>query len=146
YLADGALAKHPHYWTSAITLPYLKALTPPEHEVTFVDEIISDVDLDAEVDVVGLTAMGPQIARAYDLADHYRRRGIKVVMGGSWVSLVPAEALGHADAVVVGEAETVWKGVLGDLAAGRSRGIYRASSWIDMREMPTIDYTTLPLF
>jgi radical SAM superfamily enzyme YgiQ (UPF0313 family) len=146
YLADGTLAKHPHYWTSAITLPYLKALTPPEHDVAFCDEIIADVDLEAEVDVVGLTAMGPQISRAYDLADHYRQRGIKVVMGGSWVSLQPMEALEHADAVVVGEAETIWKTVLDDLAAGRSQGIYRATKWIEMRDMPVIDYTTLPLF
>jgi radical SAM superfamily enzyme YgiQ (UPF0313 family) len=146
YLPDGSLAKHPHYWTSAITLPYLKALTPAEHEVTFVDEIIADVDLEADVDVVGLTAMGPQIARAYDLADHFRRRGRKVVMGGSWVSLQPMTALEHADAVVVGEAETVWKAVLDDLAAGRSRGLYRAERWIDLAGLPRIDYTTLPLF
>src|SRR5205807_505510 len=58
YLSDGTLAKHPHYWTSAITLPYLRALTPPGHDVSTVDEIIADVDLDADVDVVGLTAMG----------------------------------------------------------------------------------------
>jgi len=101
YLPDGSLAKHPHYWTSGITLPYLAALTPPEHEVSYVDEIIADVDLEAETDVVGLTAMGPQIARAYDLADDFRRRGRKVVLGGSWVSLTPAEALAHADADLV---------------------------------------------
>jgi radical SAM superfamily enzyme YgiQ (UPF0313 family) len=146
YLADGGLAKHPHYWTSAITLPYLKALTPPEHDVAFADEIIGDVDLDTDADVVGLTAMGPQIARAYDLADAFRHRGKKVVMGGPWVTLNPAEALAHADAVVAGEAETVWKTVLGDLAAGRSRGLYRAERWIDLADMPRIDYTTLPLF
>src|SRR5262249_43462991 len=116
-----------------------------EHEVSYVDEIIADVDLDAEVDVVGLTAMGPQIARAYDLADHFRARGKKVVLGGSWVSLTPAEALTHADAVVCGEAETVWKTVLDDLGADRSRGIYR-SGWIDLRGLPRIDYGALPLF
>jgi radical SAM superfamily enzyme YgiQ (UPF0313 family) len=144
-LPSGQLAKHPYYWTSAITLPYLRALTPPECEVSMVDEIIGDVDLHADVDVVALTAMGPQIARAYDLADHFRARGKKVVLGGSWVSLAPTEALGHADAVVVGEAETVWKQVLADLAAGRSRGLYSATSWIDMADMPAIDYTQLPL-
>ncbi|HJZ86089.1 MAG TPA: radical SAM protein [Polyangia bacterium] len=146
YLPDGALAKHPYYWTSAITLPYLAALTPREHQVSYVDEIIADVDLDAEVDVVGLTAMGPQIARAYDLADHFRRRGKKVVLGGSWVSLQPLEALEHADAVVVGEAEKVWPAVLADLAAGHSRGLYRASEWADLADLPRVDYTRLPLF
>src|SRR5579864_2134887 len=104
YTADGKLVKSVQYWTSAITLPYLKALTPPEHHVTFVDELFSDVDMNCDADVVGLTAMGPQIARAYDLADHFRARGKKVVMGGEWVSLNPEQALAHADAVVKGEA------------------------------------------
>ena len=52
---------------------------------------MSDLDLarvEREADVVGITAMGPQIRRAYDLADHFRARGKKVVLGGTWVSLV----------------------------------------------------------
>jgi hypothetical protein len=45
-----------------------------------VDELFYDVDLDSDADVVGLTAMGPQIARAYDLADDFPARGRKVVL------------------------------------------------------------------
>src|SRR5439155_3303421 len=92
YLRDGSLHKTTRYWTSAITLPYLKALTPPDHQVAFTDELMHDLDLERverEADVVGLTAMGPQIRRAYDLADHFRTRGKRVVLGGTWVSLVP---------------------------------------------------------
>src|SRR6266516_3774892 len=129
YLRDGSLHKTTRYWTSGITLPYLKALTPPPNQVTFTDELMADLDLERverDADVVGLTAMGPQIRRAYDLADHFRARGKRVVLGGTWVSLVPEESLRHADAVVAGEAEYVWQDVLADLAAGRSRGIYRA--------------------
>src|SRR5688572_4649042 len=90
-------------------MPALKALTPKGWDVTIVDELVSDVDLDRACDVVGIGAMGPQIARAYDLADEFRKRGKKVVLGGPWVSLAPHErSLEHADAIVVGEAETVW--------------------------------------
>ena len=46
YTPDGNLVKSVHYWTSAITLPYLKALTPREHEVTFTDELFHDVDVE----------------------------------------------------------------------------------------------------
>ena len=145
YGADGTLHKTTRYWTSALTLPYLKALTPPEHDVAFVDELFYDVDLDYPCDVVGITAMGPQIARAYDLAAEFRRRGRKVVLGGTWVTLTAEESLRHADAVVSGEAEGVWPQVLDDLAAGRSRGIYRAEGWISLADMPAIDYLTLPL-
>jgi radical SAM superfamily enzyme YgiQ (UPF0313 family) len=148
YLRDGSLHKTTRYWTSGITLPYLKALTPPPHQVTFTDELMSDLDLarvEHEADVVGITAMGPQIRRAYDLADHFRARGKKVVLGGTWVSLVPEESIRHADAVVAGEAEYVWHEVLDDLGAGRSRGIYRAGRWHDLASLPGIDWMTLPL-
>jgi radical SAM superfamily enzyme YgiQ (UPF0313 family) len=145
YNLDGTLHKTTRYWTSGLTLPYLKALTPPEHEVTFVDELFYDVDLGGEYDVVGITAMGPQIKRAFDLADHFRARGIRVVLGGTWVTLTAEHCLQHADAVVAGEAEKIWPQVLSDLAAGRSRGIYRTEGWQSLEGLPQIDYTTLPL-
>ena len=146
YQPDGSLHRTTRYWTSGLTLPMLRALTPPEHTVETVDELFYDVDLDSEADVVGLTAMGPQIARAYDLADHFRARGKKVVFGGTWVTLTPEDALRHADAVVAGEAESVWKTVLDDLAAGRSRGIYRSPEWHSLEDLPRLDYRSLPLF
>lgn len=146
YYPNGSLVKCIHYWTSALTLPYLKALTPPSYEVRFVDELMDQVDLNIDCDVVGITAMGPQIRRGYELADWYRQRGIKVVMGGQWVSLNPDQALEHCDAVVRGEAENVWGEVLSDLAQGRSQGVYQAEQWHDLRNLPKIDYTTLPLF
>ena len=145
YNSDGSLHKTTRYWTSGLTLPYLEALTPPRHEVSYVDELFYDLDLNQEADVVGITAMGPQIKRAFDLADHFRRRGTKVVLGGTWVTLTAEESLSHADAVVAGEAELVWPQVLEDLAANRSRGIYRATEWHSLKAIPRIDYTRLPL-
>jgi len=146
YQRNGELVKTTRYWTSGLTLPTLKALTPPGWDVRLTDELISDVDLDHPCDVVGITAMGPQISRAYDLADQLRARGRKVVLGGPWVSLAPVErSLAHADAVVVGEAERVWATVLGDLAAGRSLGVYRAPGLIDLSEAPSVDYRDLQL-
>ncbi|HEY8514427.1 MAG TPA: radical SAM protein [Candidatus Binatia bacterium] len=148
YLPDGSLAKTTRYWTSGITLPYLKALTPSRHQVTFTDELMHDLDIarvEREADVVGLTAMGPQIRRAYELADHFRERGKKVVLGGTWVTLTAEDSLRHADAVVAGEAEYVWERVLDDLESGRSAGIYRADRWHDLRGLPQIDYWSLPL-
>jgi radical SAM superfamily enzyme YgiQ (UPF0313 family) len=145
YNADGGLHKTTRYWTSAVTLPYLKALTPPQHEVSFVDELMHDVDLDHECDIVGITAMGPQIARAYDLAAQFRARGRRVVLGGTWVTLTAEESLEHCDAVVAGEAESVWPQLLADFSEGRSRGIYRAEQWGSLAGLPAIDYATLPL-
>src|SRR5436309_13743603 len=89
YLRDGSLHKTTRYWTSGITLPYLKALTPPPNQVTFTDELMADLDLERverEADVVGLTAMGPQIRRAYDLARSEERRVGKdsILRGKTW--------------------------------------------------------------
>ncbi len=156
YDRSGGLHKTTRYWTSGTTLPYLKALTPAGWDVEMVDELFYDVpgapgagvfdrDAMARYDVVGITAMGPQIKRAYDLADRFREAGSKVVLGGTWVTLTPEESLEHADAVVAGEAEMVWPTVLADLAAGRSRGLYRTEAWFDLAHMPSIDHRELPL-
>lgn len=146
YNRDRSLVKTTRYWTSGLTLPVLKALTPPEWEVRLTDELIAEVDLAHPCDVVGITAMGPQIARAYDLADAFRARGRKVVIGGTWASLAPlSRSLEHADAVVVGEAERVWATCLQDLAAGRGRREYRDPDRIDLSLMPSVDYGDLQL-
>jgi radical SAM superfamily enzyme YgiQ (UPF0313 family) len=132
-LRSGQLVKTTRYWTSGLTMPALKALTPKGWDVTITDELVADVDLDRPCDVVGIGAMGPQIGRAYELADAFRARGKKVVLGGQWVSLAPPEAsLAHADAIVVGEAEAVWARCLEDLAAGRGGGVYKAERFIDL--------------
>ncbi|HXC50662.1 MAG TPA: radical SAM protein [Candidatus Limnocylindrales bacterium] len=153
YDRSGALLKTTRYWTSGTTLPYLKAITPPGWDVTMVDELFADVpglpngtaQPDVRFDVVGITAMGPQIKRAYDLADRFRELGSKVVLGGTWVTLAPEESLRHADAIVAGEAELVWASLLEDLAAGRSRGVYKSEGWFDLAKMPVIDHRELPL-
>ncbi len=148
YAPDGTLVRTTRYWTSGITLPWLKALTPKPHTVEYTDELMQPLDvdrIDREADVVGITAMGPQIGRAYELADRFRARGKRVVLGGTWVTLAAEDSLRHADAVVAGEAEDVWPEVLADLEAGRSRGIYRASRWHDLRDLPVIDPWSLPL-
>jgi radical SAM superfamily enzyme YgiQ (UPF0313 family) len=145
YNPDGTLHKTTRYWTSAITLPYLKALTPPGHEVVMVDELFDYVDVGGEFDLVGITAMGPQIARAYELADAFRSRGLRVVLGGTWVTLTVEESLRHADAGVAGEAEEVWPQLLADFAEGRNRRVYRAECWHSLVGLPRIDYLSLPL-
>src|SRR5215218_6513726 len=74
---------------------------------------------------------------AYELGDRYREQGIPVVMGGIHPSLMPGEALKHADAVVTGEAEAVMPELLADAAAGRMRPIYHGA-WGDMSQVPHV--------
>jgi radical SAM superfamily enzyme YgiQ (UPF0313 family) len=100
----------------------LAAHTPDEFELTFRDDGIDPIDLEREQDVpdlVGISVNSKTAARAYAIADAYRARGSKVVLGGIHVTALPDEALAHCDAVVKGEAEHLWQTVLADAKKGQ---------------------------
>ena len=102
-----------------INLPLLAALCPPGHEVKIVDETFGPDTMDEAVDLVGITVITDLALRAYHIAKLYRQRGVRVVMGGIHPTVMPQEALQHADAVVVGEAEEAWPRLVSDAASGR---------------------------
>jgi len=103
----------------------LAALTPPDIDLSVVDENVGRVNFNGDYDLVGVTAMTPSVTRAYAVADRFRSRGTPVVLGGFHPSLMPDEAIAHADSVVIGEAEGIWPRLLADLAAGRMQRFYR---------------------
>lgn len=119
-----------------VNLPLLAALTSSDHTVILVEEAFAPDDIDQEVDLVGITVLTELALRAYQIGDNYRRKGVKVVMGGIHPTVLPAEALGHADAVVVGEAEGVWPRLLADAASGQLQKIYRAETMTDLKGLP----------
>lgn len=119
-----------------VNLPLLAALTPPGHSVKIVDESFAPDDPQEEVDLVGITVMTALARRAYRIAAGYRARGVKVVMGGIHPSALPGETLQHSDAVVIGEGETVWPQLVQDVAAGKMRAVYRASTMTDLSGLP----------
>ena len=86
-------------------LGILAALTPPDDEVIYTDEVVRPFDLARDVkdvDLVGISVDSKTARRSYDIADAYRRRGVPVVLGGIHPTACPDEAAAHADAVVVG--------------------------------------------
>lgn len=101
------------------------SLTPSNWQVTIQDERVEALGLEQAADLVGVTATTATALRAYEIADHFRRRGMKVVMGGMHVSALPAEALQHCDSVVVGEAEESWPRLLADFEQQSLQPIYR---------------------
>jgi radical SAM superfamily enzyme YgiQ (UPF0313 family) len=103
-----------------------------EYEVVLADENIEDVDFDIDADLVGISAMTSYVNRGYEIADRFRERGVPVIMGGVHPSFMPDEALRHADAVVIGEAEHVMPDVLADLEKGELRGIYKSATLCSM--------------
>src|SRR3990172_290191 len=109
-----------------VNLPLFAALTPPGHTITIVEEAFAPDDIHQELDFVCITVLTELAPRAYRIADAYRKKAVKVVLGGIHPTVLPDEALRHADAVVVGEAEGVWPRVVSDAASGQMQGIYRA--------------------
>jgi radical SAM superfamily enzyme YgiQ (UPF0313 family) len=108
-------------------LGLLAAQTPPEVELTYTDDVVQPFDLDRDVkdvDLVGISVDSKTARRAYDIASRYRRRGVKVVLGGIHVTAMPDEAAEHADSVVIGEADRVWGKVLADFRAGNLQPRY----------------------
>lgn len=127
-----------------MVLPVLAAVTPADIEVRLVDEGVEDVDLNLDADIVGLSVMTPTAPRAYALADHFRSRGIKVVMGGVHPSCLPEEALQHCDSVVIGEGESQWPQVLKDTAQGELKKTYESSIPFSLWQLPAPRWDLLP--
>lgn len=106
----------------------LAELTPPEFEVKIVDECLEGIDINQPVDLVGISVLSYTASRAYFLSEEFRKRGAKVVLGGLHVSLMADEAVRHADAIVVGEAESVWRKVLEDFKKGTLQRVYEGGT------------------
>ena len=142
-----SLTTRPLYMKRALYSPLAGLLTVAasiprdEYEVVLTDENIEEVDFDAKVDLVGISAMTSYVKRGYAIADRFRARGVPVVMGGVHASFMPQEALGHCDAVVVGEVELVINKLLDDLRRGAMRGIYKSTVLHPMAglQMPRYD-------
>ena len=110
-----------------LPLGVLAALTPPDVECVLYDDRIEPIPYDEPTDLVGITLEIFTARRAYEIAAEYRRRGVPVVLGGFHPTLVPDEALQHADAICRGDAETVWARIVADARRGRLERVYRVA-------------------
>ena len=119
-----------------LSLPLLAGLTPRDVDVRLIDENIEVTDTNIAADWVAITCMTASARRAYEIADAFRRRGIPVVMGGIHPTVMPDEASAHADAVVVGEAEPVWRKIIEDLAGKRLEPRYADFGLANLEGMP----------
>jgi radical SAM superfamily enzyme YgiQ (UPF0313 family) len=108
-----------------LSLAYVAALTPSNWEIKMYDETFEDVRIENDATLVGISALTSNVTRAYELAKIYRQKGIKVVLGGMHVSMMPDEAKKYCDSVVVGEAENIWGKVLADALCNNLKPIYR---------------------
>ena len=109
-----------------LSLMVLAGLTPPEWEISIVDENLGAPDYQAmpRPDLVGITAFTSQANRAYEVATHFRNLGVPVVMGGIHATMCLEEVMERVDSVVTGEAEGIWSQVLEDARHGSLKRRY----------------------
>lgn len=97
------------------------------HEVIFYDDRVEKIPTSIAADLIAISIETFTARRSYQLADHYRKQGIPIVVGGYHPSFLPQEALQHADSVIIGDAEGSWEQLLNDLAKNNLQPIYYAN-------------------
>ncbi|MBI5565076.1 MAG: cobalamin B12-binding domain-containing protein, partial [Chloroflexi bacterium] len=97
-----------------------------DDEIVIQDEHVEKLDLNDEPDLVVIQVYITSAYRAYALADHYRRKGAWVALGGLHVTALPGEAAHHADTIFLGPGEDTWPQFLTDYRAGQPGKIYQS--------------------
>jgi radical SAM superfamily enzyme YgiQ (UPF0313 family) len=105
-------------------LATLAGYLDPDDVVELQDEHVEKLALDDTPDLVVIQVYITSASRAYRLADHYRKRGAHVCLGGLHVTSLPEEAARHADTIFLGPGEDTWPAFLADFRAGRPGARY----------------------
>jgi len=134
---NGSFGKSLHY--APLTLTTLAALVPQElnAETVIYDETAVTIPLDLEADIICITCITGTAPRCYAYADHFKRKGMAVVIGGVHPTMLPKEAALHADSVVTGFAEYTFPLLLLDFAAKQLKPLYAQGCDFSIAGRPT---------
>lgn len=95
-------------------LATLAAYCSSDDEIDLQDEHVEELKADDDPDLVIIQVYITNAFRSYALAEHYRKRGSYVCLGGLHVSSLPEEAMLHADTIFVGPGEDTFPVFLDD--------------------------------
>lgn len=119
-------------------LATLAAYLRPEDQARITDEHVEPLQLDDHPDLVIVQVYITNAFRAYRIADHYRRKGAFVCLGGLHVTALPEEAAPHADAIFLGPGEQTFPQFLADFRAGHPQKIYRSTNGRTLERLPPV--------
>jgi radical SAM superfamily enzyme YgiQ (UPF0313 family) len=119
-------------------LATLAAYLSPDDQAVIVDEHVEPLRLDDEPELVVIQVYITNAFRAYRIADHYRRRGAFVCLGGLHVTSLPDEAAQHADAIFLGPGEQTFPQFLKDFREGRAERVYTSMGGRTLERVPPI--------
>ncbi len=123
-----------HY--APLTLTTLASLLPDDVKVEIYDETIEKIPLNIDADLIGITVITGTAPRAYKYANYFRKKGIKVILGGPHPTLIPEEAIKHADSVIVGYAEGIFNRVIDDFKENKLKKIYKMNDGFSLKGKP----------
>lgn len=115
-----------------LSIAILAGLTPAHWDKRFYDDRLEDIDFDEPTDLAAISIETYTSKRGYEIAAEFRKRGVKVIMGGYHATFCKDEVIEHADAVCVGQAEGVWEQVLQDVEQGRLQPFYTSDKAADL--------------
>jgi radical SAM superfamily enzyme YgiQ (UPF0313 family) len=116
----------------------LAAYLSADDHATIVDEHVERLTLDDAPELVVIQVYITNAYRAYGIADHYRRQGAFVCLGGLHVTSLPEEAAAHADAIFLGPGEQTFPKFLQDFRAGRPERVYTSAAGRSLERVPAI--------
>jgi radical SAM superfamily enzyme YgiQ (UPF0313 family) len=134
-IKNNNFSEKPSWQLTPLTLATLAGITPPDVDVEVFDDRIEEIDYDSPCDLVGISVKTFTARRAYQIADEFRERGVPVILGGHHPTLLPEEALEHADSILTGEAEDVWEDVLKDARCGRLQKLYHQALTLPLEKV-----------
>ena len=114
------------------------AAMPPQVETTIIDEDVEPIDFDTDADLIGISFMTFNAPRAYEIADHFRSNGKTVIFGGYHPTFMSEEAIQHADAICLGEAEPNIPHMIHDFIKGKLKPFYQ-HDLMDLGDLKRVD-------
>ena len=95
-------------------LATLASFLDENDQIDLVDQHVEQLTFDDTPDLVIIQVYITNAYRAYAIADHYRKQGAYVLLGGLHVTSLPDEAAQHADTIFIGPGEETFPEFLKD--------------------------------
>lgn len=146
YPKDANASFGKHVLTPTLALTSFAAATPQPWRVDYWDENLlhGRPPYRPMPQVVGITVHLTFATRAFALAQWYRSRGAKVILGGLHVLSCPDECAPHADALALGDGVQLWPRILRDVERDALQPRYLATYENDYRADPAPRRSILP--
>jgi radical SAM superfamily enzyme YgiQ (UPF0313 family) len=130
--AMSGVIKRAQFAIPPLSLMILSSVEVPGVRQEICDLRFEKLPLDRPWDLVGISVQTGAVRPTVEIAALFRERGVPVVLGGPYVSIFPERCCGHADVLVTGEADELWREVLEDLRRGALKPEYRQGEFPDL--------------